>query len=86
MTPVVMISWRLGGCSSTMNVLCEHRVDGYCLLHQSVKQLATGTGCSPVEPEGVFIKVVVQMRNLNPTLPPYYTSGGYWSQVDMPKI
>lgn len=51
-----------------MNVPCGHRIDSYCLLHESVKQLASRTGGSAVEPERKFVKVVIQMRSLHTTL------------------
>ncbi len=50
------------------NVLREDGLDRCCLLHQSVKQLATRTGRSTVEPKRVFIEVVIEMRRLDPTL------------------
>src|SRR3990167_6622407 len=68
LTPVTRMSYRLRGYGFTMNVLCKHRTNRHSLLYQSVEQLATGTGCSTIEPKRVFIEVVVEMRRLHPTL------------------
>ncbi len=66
LTPVIIISLRSDG--STMNKLCKHGFDRYCLMHQTIKQLATRIGGPTVEPKRKFIKVVIKMGRLHTTL------------------
>ena len=58
--------YSLRTCSVSTDAFCKHGVHHYCLLYQSVEQLATGTRCPAVEPEGAFVKIVIRVRKNNP--------------------
>ena len=54
--------------STTHDVSGRHRLSAHRLLHQPIEELAAGCQCSSVEPEGVFIEVVVQMGRADSAL------------------
>jgi hypothetical protein len=48
--------------SSTSNVSSFHRGHGYSLLNQAEEEFPTGLRSPSIESEGIFIKIIVQMR------------------------
>jgi small GTP-binding protein len=51
-----------------MKTFFKHRADQHRLLHQSVEQLTTRTRCSTVEPESIFVKIILKMKRFYTTL------------------